>query len=81
MPLDALIDQQVSKLQLAGFRCKTIRNKCDAEVVLGSDIITHAIMTPESLESHILPVAEAEYQSVSRITHVFVDESHLVYSW
>ena len=46
MPLDALINQQLSILGEAGFNCSEVSSQRDALDILTSDIITHAIMTP-----------------------------------
>ena len=78
MPLQALIQQQLSKLRSAGYNVCEVSNNANAASAVKDDV-THLFMTPEAMADYFIPTAKS--LTLSTISHVFVDESHCVAKW
>ena len=68
MPLNKLISQQYEVLK-----------KATASQAITDPKVTHVLLTPEALEKYVS--STCSYEELSRVSHVFVDESHCLAQW
>ena len=79
MPLNKLISQPYEVLKKAGMSAVVVTDRATASQTITDPKVTHVLLTPEALEKYVS--STCSYEELSRVSHVFVGESHCVAQW